>query len=520
MLLTMIFFVAFSIPASADEVGPETWEDPNTPYAIDDDFCRPVNSRHYQKSCTDGNYQIYFVDGTRVEGEEFTEFYFSTSGGYTRKLYACASGTIQSVNSIPNMLELQYYDDSGYEYTFQYLMSFYGEDGDSSVTYSVAEGDSVQMGDEIGEIHFGNNIQEVQLWFGILDVNALYYLPWSEFFEIDGDDSDIYGEEINLSNWYDDYFTEEIKGLWDEILELLKGLLAPQGGEFIKNIYQAMLDVLYGQVTTAWNSMADMLGDETLLNAYQTVTSENMILVLTVRVATSLVLLLFIFEIVRRLMYDNDFITNPKECVIFLVFLSLTFTLVSNAAKICRMVISTNATLASKIAAGTQEYNILPIKISDYGSSDSTLFISFEKFILQNDFLANTRAAFAALVLFSILIIVFVVQIKLLLRQLELAGMLIVSPIFFACVIFKSARSYFTNFIKEFITLTMETVYMAIIFRIGALMFNSQFEGATSIESTDTVMIFKLFALIAISLVMIKIPESLKECVPNFKENV
>ena len=59
------------------------------------------------------------------------------------------------------------------------------------------------------------------------------------------------------------------------------------------------------------------------------------------------------------------------------------------------------------------------------------------------------------------------ILVKLGIRTIELCLMVIISPLFFACLVADATRPIFKRFIMNFITTAFQTVFMSIIYIIG-----------------------------------------------------
>ena len=102
------------------------------------------------------------------------------------------------------------------------------------------------------------------------------------------------------------------------------------------------------------------------------------------------------------------------------------------------------------------------------------------------------------------------VMIKITLRSLELTMLLIVAPMFFACLVADATKEFFKKFITTFISVSMHFVYMSIVYVVGVEWLNQ----LSSAEEND---VYKwligslpsLIILISISIMMIKPPKSL-----------
>ena len=59
------------------------------------------------------------------------------------------------------------------------------------------------------------------------------------------------------------------------------------------------------------------------------------------------------------------------------------------------------------------------------------------------------------------------IVVKLMIRTFEISALLVVSPVFFACMTADTTRQYFQRFITTFISVVVEILFMAIVYAIG-----------------------------------------------------
>lgn len=116
-----------------------------------------------------------------------------------------------------------------------------------------------------------------------------------------------------------------------------------------------------------------------------------------------------------------------------------------------------------------------------------------------------------AIVLIVVFVIGFCVIIKIVMRTFELAMLISVSPIFFACMVGDSTKSYFRKFITTFLGVVMQLVFMALVYAITA----SWLAQRTSVSSGADMMSWFISAVpwlltfIAMGIMMIRPPKIL-----------
>lgn len=104
-----------------------------------------------------------------------------------------------------------------------------------------------------------------------------------------------------------------------------------------------------------------------------------------------------------------------------------------------------------------------------------------------------------------------IVIIKLMLRSIELAAMVAMAPPFFACLAGgESTTRYFRNFITAFISLAVETIYIAIVYCVGSLWFT---DVAIDPDNSFIALIPNCIAMIGIAILVAKPPRVFKNLI-------
>lgn len=185
------------------------------------------------------------------------------------------------------------------------------------------------------------------------------------------------------------------------------------------------------------------------------------------------------------------------------------------STKICVMVIKIfNELLASILAEFTSSVKTASIHFS---ASRSGVWLVGD--IL--DFFVNLFPYLLVITIFLSIIIVFmIVYIKLVIRVLEIAMMIVVSPVFFACSVGEATMPYFKKFVSALIAVGAEIVFMAVVY-IAYMWYISSNETTVIVQvyelyqGGDTVK--NLFTYVAITLacgiMMIRPPRVLRELV-------
>ncbi|HHX56667.1 MAG TPA: type IV secretion system protein, partial [Clostridiales bacterium] len=116
------------------------------------------------------------------------------------------------------------------------------------------------------------------------------------------------------------------------------------------------------------------------------------------------------------------------------------------------------------------------------------------------------------LVLMSLLVTILAICIlvKLGIRTIELCLMVIVSPLFFACLIADTTRPIFKRFIMNFITSSFQTVFMSVVYIIG-IEWMQQYASASETDLALWILgsLNWIIILFAMTIMMIKPPKVL-----------
>lgn len=220
--------------------------------------------------------------------------------------------------------------------------------------------------------------------------------------------------------------------------------------------------------------------------------------------AYSLVLLFFSVNLIEQTIKYEIF--TAKGMVRILGRLLLAKIIIDMSAKICILIISVIGKLTLQMLDKIQiTLNIYP---------DITMDKSGVKVI--GPILDAIAAAFMSLILMLVMGVVLVcvslVMIKLCLRSIELAMLIVVSPAFFACLSTDVTKEYFKRFLQVFLQVATQTLFMAIAMAVCSGSLNSdpiKIEKMSElalalIRVTPTVLI-----TISMCIVMIKPPKVL-----------
>lgn len=106
------------------------------------------------------------------------------------------------------------------------------------------------------------------------------------------------------------------------------------------------------------------------------------------------------------------------------------------------------------------------------------------------------------------------VVVKVTLRSLELTMLLVVAPMFFACSVADATKEFFKKFITTFISVSMQLVYMSIVYVVGLSWLQEQGEvNETDVGTWLIGSLPALIILISLAIMMVKPPKSLTSLV-------
>lgn len=121
-----------------------------------------------------------------------------------------------------------------------------------------------------------------------------------------------------------------------------------------------------------------------------------------------------------------------------------------------------------------------------------------------------------------LIVIGWIVGIKLKMRQIEICCMMAISPLFFACASSDAMQEYFKKFIMSFISVVIQTLFMAIVILVGMTWFNDEvlavLDGDVFLITGDRTLVDffgDIFIIIAMGVMLIKPPAVLQNLVRN-----
>lgn len=181
--------------------------------------------------------------------------------------------------------------------------------------------------------------------------------------------------------------------------------------------------------------------------------------------AYSLVLLFFAITLVEQTIKYEIF--TAKGIMRIFGRLLVAKIIIDLSVKICLLIISIIGSLTVKMLNSVNvSLNIFP---------DISLSKSDVKVIgpILDAIVAAVVSVILMIIIGVVLVCVSIVMIKLVLRSIELALLMVISPAFFACLSTEVTKEYFKKFISVFIQVAAQTLFMAIALAVCSGHFNS-----------------------------------------------
>lgn len=174
--------------------------------------------------------------------------------------------------------------------------------------------------------------------------------------------------------------------------------------------------------------------------------------------------------------------------------------------KICEIIIKYNDEIVIKIL---DNMNQISLTIAEPDINPSKIWVIGPVIDWFNAFIDYIPLVIIAAVMF---IAGAIISIKLMVRVLEITLMVIVSPPFFACLAGgESTQRYFRNFIVNFVSIIIQTIFMSIVLLLGT----SWWADMSSLKYTDFIIQFlpNLGLIMVICVMMVKPPRVLKNLI-------
>ncbi len=224
--------------------------------------------------------------------------------------------------------------------------------------------------------------------------------------------------------------------------------------------------------------------------------------------AYSIVLLFFAINLTEStLKYE---IMTPRGALSILGRITISKIWVDLSGYICLQILNIISYLILKIQSSA--FSNLNTKINNFTlidvASDITLNQSNIKFVgpLIDTCIGLILAIGFLLVFIVMIILAGIILIKLAIRSIELAIMMVVSPIFFACYATETTKQYFRNFIITFIQIAAQLLYMTILIFIAFSWSSTSTGNVTNLSSaleliysaTPSILIFVMLAIMIV----------------------
>lgn len=191
---------------------------------------------------------------------------------------------------------------------------------------------------------------------------------------------------------------------------------------------------------------------------------------------------------------------TEKKFALAIGTVGISATLILNSAKVCLWIYRQEAALVTNVlgsGSSIREYIENAATNGNYIASGTSSGVPIIGVVL--DFIASffMFIPFGLCIIF-LLIMACLVYIKLILRELEIATMACVSPIFFGCWVSDTTRPYLKNFIATFLSVVFETVFMAITLRLGGVLLSQKLVAQGSLEMIKVMEVFVLSGAIMV----------------------
>ena len=187
--------------------------------------------------------------------------------------------------------------------------------------------------------------------------------------------------------------------------------------------------------------------------------------------------------------------------------------IIDSAATICMKIIGTTQWMISQVNAQMNITAKAAFSDTSISSSTSKLWV-IGKII---DFFNSTANALPLLIMALVVLIVSMLILgKLMIRSIQLAMMISVSPVFFACACADVTKQYFKNFLTGFLQCALQIVFMVIVFWIGCGVLNGHAIGGDifmEFKSTTMNAYRAIIVYIVMGIMIVKPPKFLTNAI-------
>lgn len=527
-LAMIMCFSLFSEVASAEETtdtneeesfkdsveGEVVWEDDGTPsYSENGWLCYPVNAHYiehtFSEEITEENKGEFalgrdgenFFDSEYEDDEDGYFYYFKIGdvGGTKRNIFAMTDGKVIFADDSNIYIE---------SYDFDATIIYHAGEG----TFNVELGQEVSCGDVITVLDLTDEDRfptgYAHFWVGF-DYGETF-ISWDEAFEGEVFDDIQAGIEITFEELWNNWWDEAMDTRFNGMLGLMENDVS------FTEWYNAFIASIMSVVALQWKAVESALTNEVKYLNLQTVKdSISNVLSLIAPFSYLLACMFFVLGFCETFTkYGTDFLSR-KVLVGFFRDLLLVATWIGTSAGLLRMIINLNHSMVTSVLAYTKTPLILSDLIAEFNPEevDINFLIDAILQLIQLLFMSSILIK----IVFALIVVTIIVEIKLIVRQITLAVMMMTSPAFFACTVSTTTKPYFKKFFKSFLSETVETFYMAVILYIGRFMYESSF--LISIDTTDGngLTTAKLLLLLTVCVTMIRIPKAVKQLIPRWR---
>lgn len=312
---------------------------------------------------------------------------------------------------------------------------------------------------------------------------------------------------------------DTIGNVVDSIISLVnsdRNLAAP--------LLNTMLSGLFIELTSVWSGLMDAVVADELFSSNTLFNEGHMI----ANIATSLSLFAIgiwaigvALEIKSEIKRSEDGELTLKRFTSALARSFPSFVFILASYWICKCIVYINEGMVSVVSDNfpsiEELFGSLTLDEDSFGPGLGIGLIGY-LFDLLDGIIKVLPIIVAILVL---IIIGWCVNVKLQMRQIEICCMIAISPLFFACAGFESLSEYFKKFIMTFISVVIQTLFMAIVILVGMTWFNDEvlsITGETGVffiggDRTLADYLGDVFIIIAMGVMLLKPPAVLQNLV-------
>lgn len=452
----LVVFVVLLLPMTsyADDESFEGIEITNDSPIFIEDRCYPLTANKKEKTDEDG---------------VFYAFKFAADMGNTRNVYAVMDGYILDIQHDFLWLE----DDEG-----EIQVEYYPQITDA-IEWTVSPDDDVEAGDVIGRIsNSGMQYQNLYVRFNreYPEEDEPDYFTWDEIYNGEADIEEemsiydrwaLYTKTLDHDNW------EKMIDGFNQIIAFFNGDM-DIAGEAI-NAFTEMNNQMIEYTSFGFNQFKKQLSRERLFGR-NTLAMVKKIYIGILPFSIFISILIWYIDVYKKIVFDRDF-DSFNKCEVKDIFISLFMISfwVINAFGFCLIILKINSGIVSQVMTNN-ELIIKPFDMSVVSNADTGNMIGdliYTTLAWFNNYLSFLMLNFIMLIVSLCLVC------KLAVRQIELCCMIPLSSVFFGCMGMKHMKWLFKKFFKSYLFVVMQTIPMAIIYRIGVTWINERMAQLT-----------------------------------------